>query len=803
LSVSKLAVAWRGSRRILPLAMISLCLAGSAHAQTIPPEMLREAARQSGVSEEEVLRRYRQQQQEQGQAVVDTAQAPGRTSLQGIDDRGPAGGRGEQSYWPEKPVVRLPAEPGPGKELSVPVAESALMKLEGQAPVTVFGRSFFALAGGVFAPPTFGPVPSSYVIGVGDEIVVDVWGEVEFRESRIVERNGSIILPKGGKIQVHGRTLGAVTAAIRDHLAQSYAGLNDGTIQLDVTLGALRTIRVFVIGEASRPSAYDVSSTATVFTALYASGGPGENGSLRDIRLMRDGKLVATLDLYRYLLEGVRDGDEVLRDGDTVFIPSRNRTVLLQGAVRRPAFFELLPDESVADLVRFGGGFTAQAVTAVIHIERILPPASRVSSLPDRTFVDVTLDRATGAVKDSGLDLLLDGDIVSVDSIQNRLRGWVSVSGQVKQPGRFEFVPGMTVTGLLALAGGTWPDVMPDIAVIDRIDDRENTYTVTLLLGEILTGLQPDVVLLERDELRVFSLGKMLDRELVTASGVVREPGEFTYRRGMTLKDLLARAGGIPLTADLSRVEIQRLCLDKVMSLSTETPEGATVDVLTYDLRPDWMQAAANVLLEPYDRLVVRQLPWYERQRNVSIQGEVLYNGTFSLITKDETLSSVLNRAGGLKATAYLPGARIVRREIGNVAIDLIQALAEPGGRQDILLQEGDIIIVPEQQFTVKVVGEVGYSTSLIFEDGKKINWYVDRAGGYLDKADKKRTRVVHPNGLSFANKGGHRVLPGSTIVVPVKPPPEGTTTLETLKEISAIFASIATVWLVIDRTTN
>ncbi len=790
----------RGAAGVWRLAaLLILLLAAAAPGQDIPDNVLEDASRATGLSKEELRRRYAQQMA--APPATPAVQEPGRQSLEGVVT--PPAGRGEASYWPEKPEVRLPAEPVVGDELSVPAAESALAALEGPAPLAVFGRSFFALSGDVFAPPSFGPVPASYVIGVGDEIVVDVWGEVEFRETRIVERDGSIILPKGGKIAVHGRTLGAVKAAIRDHLARSYAGLDDGTIQLDVTLGALRTIRVFVIGEATRPGAYDLSSVSTVFTALYASGGPGENGSLRDIRLMRDGKPVAKLDLYRYLLEGVRDGDDVLRDGDTVFLPQRNRTVLLQGAVRRPAFYELLPGESVADLIRFGGGFTAQAATEVVHIERILPPARRVPNLPDRTFVDVALDPATGAVADSGLDLLLDGDIVSVDGIQDKLWGWVAVNGHVKRPGRYEFVPGMTVTELLARAGGTWPDVLTDIAVIDRVDPLENTYTVTLPLGDILAGRQPDVALMERDQLRVFSLGDMLDREQVTASGVVREPGEFIYRRGMTLKDLLARAGGVPSTADLSRVEVQRLRRDKVMNPSAEAPQGTTVDVLIFDLRPDWMQAAADVLLEPYDRLVVRQLPWYERQRNVTIQGEVLYNGTFSLVTKDETLSSVLARAGGLKATAYAPGARIVRPEIGNVAIDLVQALAAPGGPQDILLQEGDVIVVPEQQFTVKVVGEVGYSTSLVHENGKKIDWYVDRAGGYLENADKKRTRVVHPNGLSFANKGGHKVLPGSTIVVPVEPPPEGPTTLETVKEIAVILGSLATVWLVIDQATE
>ncbi len=793
-STASRALLWRLA------TLLILLLPAAAPGQDIPPDLLEEASRATGLSKEELQRRYAQQMAGQP-ATAPAVQEPGRQTLEGVTTQ-PAG-RGESSYWPEKPAVRLPLEPGLGGELSVVAAESALATLEGQAPLTVFGRSFFTLAGDVFAPPSFGPVPASYVIGIGDEIVVDVWGEVEFRESRIVERDGSIILPKGGKIAVHGRTLGAVKAAIRDHLAQSYAGLDDGTIQLDVTLGALRTIRVFVIGEATRPGAFDLSSTSTVFTALYASGGPGEDGSLRDIQLMREGQRVATLDLYRFLLEGVRAGDEVLRDGDTVLIPARSRTVLLQGAVRRPAFYELLPGESVADLIRFGGGFIAQAAPDVVHIERIVPPARRAPGLPDRTFVDVALDPATGMVRDRGLDLLLDGDIVSVDAIQDKLWGWVAVTGHVKRPGRYEFTPGLTVTQLLARAGGAWPDVLEEIAVIDRVDPRENTYTVTLPLGEILAGRSADVELMERDQLRVFSQGDMLDREQVTASGVVREPGEFTFRRGMTLKDLLARAGGVPTTADLSRVEVHRLRWDSVMSSSVEAPPGATVDVLTFDLRPDWMQAAADVLLEPYDRLVVRQLPWYERQRNVTIQGEVLYNGAFALVTKDETLSSVIARAGGLKATAYAPGARIVRRDTGNVAIDLIKALATPGGPQDIQLQEGDVIIVPEQQYTVKVVGEVGFSTSLVFEDGKKIDWYVDRAGGYLENADKKRTRVVHPNGLSFANKGGHRVLPGSTIVVPVEPPPEGPTTLETVKEIAVVLGSLATVWLVIDQATE
>ncbi|MEZ4388706.1 MAG: SLBB domain-containing protein, partial [Candidatus Krumholzibacteriia bacterium] len=215
---------------------------------------------------------------------------------------------------------------------------------------------------------------------------------------------------------------------------------------------------------------------------------------------------------------------------------------------------------------------------------------------------------------------------------------------------------------------------------------------------------------------------------------------------------------------------------------------------------PDYLARGRAFLLEPFDHVVVRRLPWYEQQRVVQVRGEVLYNGAYSLEQADERLSSVIRRAGGLKETAFAAGVRVERAGLGNVAVDLEAALREPGGPQDIILQAGDRVLVPERQYTVKVVGEVGFPTALVFEQGKKIDWYVDRAGGYLEQADKKRTRVIHPNGLSQPNKGGHRVLPGSTIVVPVQPPPEGPSTLETMKEIAAILASVATVWLVVDR---
>lgn len=816
LSFRKLTLAPPATRRTLPLVAVVLGLAAALAAQDLTPAMIQEAARRSGLSEEEILRRYRERQGEAG-AAVDTAQGPGRTSLAGIDDRGPqapaaaaagAGevpaapaGRGERSYWTERPEVVLPLS---GAELSTAAAESALTALAGaERPLELFGRGFFRLPSGVFTPPSFGPVPADYLIGVGDEIVVDAWGEVELRAQRVVDRDGSIILSRGGKIVCQNRTLAEVAAAIRDRLAESYAGIKDGSIQIDVTLGRLRAIRVFVIGEVAQPGGYELSSVATMLTALYAAGGPAESGSLRDIRLLRDGQAVGRLDVYRYLLSGVREGDAVLREGDTVLVPPRGRTVLLQGAVRRPAFYELLGGETLAELLQFAGGFTPQAATGIVHVERVVPPAQRRADLPDRTFLDIDLDPATGRLIEPAASVLVDGDVVTVDEIEGTLWGWVEIRGHVKQPGRYQFNQGLTVRELVERAGGAWPDVLLEVAVIDRVDLQERLSSITVPLGAVLRGEAADVPLQERDVLHVFARGEMLDRETVTISGEVRKPATFEFRRGLTLRDLIVRAGGIPATGDLSHVEVQRLQPDKVFSAAAEPPSGDTVQTLVYDLSPDYLQQGGDVLLEPFDQVVVRRLPWYEQQRLVTVRGEVFYNGVFSLERTDERLSSVVERAGGLKPTAFARGARVEREGLGNVAVDLEAALAAPGGPQDIILEAGDRLLVPQQQYTVRVVGEVGFPTALVFEEGRKINWYVDHAGGYLEKADKKRTRVVHPNGLSQPNKGGHQVLPGSTIVVPVEPPPEGPTTLETLKEISVIFASLATVWLVIDQATE
>jgi polysaccharide biosynthesis/export protein len=790
---------------LLANVLVVICLAAAtASAQSVSPAMLDEAARRSGLSREELVRQY---EAASGKSGADTTGAgigatePGRTSLGGIDDTN------QTPRWRDTDaIVVLPySQPD-----TVAAAAGAAVDSNLVGENATFGASFFHLDSGVFQPPSFGPVPGDYRLGVGDELVIHAWGEVDFQLTRVVDRDGCIILPRTGKIVCAGRTLDQTAGSVREQLARSHASIDPnantaaGGTQVEVTLGQLRPIRVYVIGEAARPGSYQLSSASTVLTALYAAGGPAATGSYREIRLMRGSQVIARLDLYDYLVSGERGGDKLLQEGDTVFIPDRQRRVQITGPVRRPMYYESTPGESLADLLRYAGGLTPQAVQDQVHIRRVLAPKDRKPGQPDHVFLDVALVNGKPAPGSPAAELL-DGDHIVVDSIGERLDRYVDVRGSVKVPGRYEYRDGQTVNDLVAMAGGLWPDAMSDQAVIDRTSPEGDLFSVTIPLKATLDGTAPAVPLQTRDVLHVFARWELQRRPQVYITGEVYEPVSPQWRQGMTLRELVLKAGGLKDSANLLQAEVSRLLADAVTSTDiTKRPEQ-TVTVINVPLGADFLARDDGFTLMPYDRVAIRRLPWWENQQTVMIRGEVFFPGQFSLERKDERLSALIRRAGGLRPDAYLAGARVVRGQdgVGNVALDLTRALAEPGSEHDIILQNGDEVIIPDRMFTVKVVGEVGFPTSLVWEEGKKINWYVDRAGGFLEKADKGKSRVVWPNGMSLPNKGGSKVIAGSTIIVPRKAPPEGESTLSKLKEISGILAGLATVWLVVDRTTN
>ncbi len=783
---------------------------GRAAAQELTPAMIDEAVRRTGLSRDEVIRMYAERQGQSSSAGQDSAelntQPPGRSSLDGIDDSRPMKDPRRLSLEDRRneitPSAVLPFQMMLDQQDSMEQAaiDSLLLK---SPEVPIFGHDFFSLDEGLFVPPTFGPVPSDYQMGVGDEVVVDVWGGVEFRLSRLVDRDGSVILPQVGKIACAGRTLDQVSSEILEKLSIIHSTIDkDGPGQKDggdtfveISMGSLRGIRVFVIGEATRPGSYEMSSLSTVLGALYAAGGPAESGSLREIRLVRQGKVVSTLDLYDYLLAGVRQGDSRLREGDTILIPGRGPTVQIEGEVNRPIRFEMIPGENLQQLISYAGGFTAYAAPSSIHLKRIVPLEKRKAGQADIVILDVQFGEAQVE--------LFDGDLIRVDTIEERVENWVEIVGMVKQPGIYQYKDGMTASKLISLAGGLWPDALTERATVDRTSlDQEYTSFSFDLLKEMS---QPEgmVELQAMDVVQIFSRWEVQNRPVVAITGEVFQPMEFEYRTGLTLRDLILKAGGMKQSADFLQAEVSRVRMDAVRSSDIENRPNQTVEVVQVKLGNDFLSAEESFELQPYDRVAIRKLPWWELQRTVKISGEVFYPGVFSLERKDETISALITRSGGIKPDAYLVGARVVRSQegVGNIAIDLKKALENPGSQYDLVLQHGDEILIPDRMYTVKVIGEVGFPTSLIFEADKDIDYYVNRAGGYLEQADEKKSRVVWPNGMSLPNKGGSEVVAGSTIIVPIKPPPEGPSKLETMKEITAILAGLATVWLVIDAT--
>ncbi len=758
------------------------------------PQMLDEAARSTGMSKEQIARRYRQ-----GQSA-----APDSAAL------GIPAGPGRQALPDTIQEVVLPSATGSRDPVK---AADAVPKRPNPAIASgLFGSDFFKLQAGVFTQNTFGPVPEDYVIGVGDQVVVDVWGDVEFRLERIVDRDGTIILPKGGRILCSGRSLTQLRAAIRERLSPSYSGLandaGEGTTFLDVSLGKLRAIRVFVIGEATQPGAYELSSVSTIFTALYAAGGPGPNGSMRDIRLMRGNQLLASLDLYEYLLRGDRSKDLILREYDTILIPPRGKTVSLKGSVRRPMSYELKEGEDLTALLQFGAGFTATAAPEILHLVRVLPPAQRQPGLPDRMQIDIPMDVSTDRPLDSRQAMLFDADSISVAAVSDRLENWVEVHGAVKRPGRYQYVQGMDVIALLDMAGQTWPDLLEQRAALDRVAPDGTFQSYDLPLGAILAGSAEKVPLQPRDVIRVYSKWDLQDRYQVVISGEVRSPGSFPYREGMTLRELILKAGGLRESVDSLRVEISRPRSEAMESRDPKGPGPQTVDVIEVSLGRDFLTAQTSLLLQPHDRVMIRRLPWWELQRSVLLSGDVLYPGEYVLEGPRMTVSDLIAHAEGLRPTAYLEGARLIRSRdgIGNVALDLACALRHPHTWCDLVVVEGDEIIIPPTPYTVTVIGAVGYTTSIPFRAGQKPGYYVNRAGGYAEGADKGRTSVIYPNG--YARKVRRlwwdpEVLAGSTIKVGYEAPAEKSEWLTTVEKVTSIIAAATTTIYLADRATR
>ena len=685
----------------------------------------------------------------------------------------------------------------------------------------LFGLDVFRGRTTQFQPLLTGPVPPNYRIGPGDQMVLVITGDVEFIHELVVTREGFVVIPQVGQLFVNDLTMEQLNALLRERLGRSYSGVRTGTTRFDVTISRLRTNQVFVIGEVVEPGAYQLASVATILNGLYAAGGPTERGNFRSVRLQRFGQTIAELDLYEYLLAGDTQNDLMLQQGDVVFVPPRDVRVRIEGAVLRPAIYDLRPDEDLRDLIEYAGGVTQAAALHRARITRVVPAGERTVPGVDRTVFDVNLSEV---VRDSAAALLPleQGDAVRVFEVSEEVRNTVTLEGQVWYPGEFGYRPGMTAWDLIRRGQGLQPEAYLDRAHIVRLDQASNTYSVIPFSLDTTAAGEPteDPSLDEYDVVRVFSLEQFVDSLPVTISGEVRNAHSETFVEGMTLRDLILRAGGVTAAADLT-VEIARV----------EEPEaraaGAIAQVSRVRIDSSYVVpdargrfylgsldslgtnggAAAAFELRPYDHVFVRRLPFFEEPRVVRVLGEVQYPGAYALQRKDETLREVIERTGGLKITAF-PGGFRFYRDGRLVNIDLSGVLEQDGHEDNVVLQPGDSMVVPEYNPVVRVAGAVvSQGADILYQPGAGLSYYIERAGGYSRLADTDRVAITYANGETRIKRGFLFFFsrtpdpgPGSTIFVGTKPEPEPFNVTQFLGTVAQIAASTVAIVVVATR---
>lgn len=641
-------------------------------------------------------------------------------------------------------------------------AEIALASLRSK----IFGKELFANSSTTFEPNLKLATPLNYVIGTGDEILLDIYGYSEVSHQLTVSPEGNINIPYAGVVPVSGLTVEAATSRIKSKLSSIYSGLNNGTTKLSIAIGNIRSIKVILTGEVTKPGTYTLPSLATVFNALYSSGGPTENGSFRAIEVIRSGKKIATLDVYDFLLKGDLKNNVRLQDQDIIRIPTYLNRVEIVGEVKRPAIFELKNGESLQHLLDFAGGFTERAYQARIKVLK--------NTATERKISDVVAD-AFSTYKPH------TGDKFFVNEILDRFENRVSVEGAVFRPGQYELTSGLTVKELIKKAEGLKEDAFKTRAYIVRLTPLNDTEIISLNLETLLNGSGPDVLLKREDVLHISSIFDLREEYSVTIDGEVRNPGQFDYAENISLEDLIIQAGGFKESASPQRIEISRRVINTDSAAISATAK--TAQVFQIDINKDLSDIASRFILKPFDIVVVRGTPGYETQKQVRIEGEVLYPGIYSITRKDERISDLIQRAGGLTQLAYPKGASLKREgkmanqldqekeelkiqqfkknskdstdvQLDNkvirnnfVGINLEEILRVSGKSNDLFLEEGDIISIPKELQTVKVSGEVLSPNTVLYLKSKGFKRYINNAGGFSQKALRSRAYIIYANG--------------------------------------------------------
>lgn len=674
---------------------------------------------------------------------------------------------------------------------------------EEEGKIKVFGRNIFNNKRLTFEPNMNIATPDDYRLGPGDEVYVDVWGASQQRFECTVSPEGVINIENFGPVQVSGLTVAQTNARLRSTLGARYAGSD-----VRLTVGQTRTITVDVMGEVKTPGTYTLSAFSTVFHALYMAGGTNDIGTLRNIKVFRNGRQITTCDIYDYILNGNMKGNVRLQPGDVVVVGSYECLVQVTGKVKRPMYYEMKSTESVGTLLRYAGGFTGDAYDQLVRLIRKSGGQLSVFSLDEF---------------ERGNFQLADGDSVAVDSTLQRYRNMVEVKGAVFRTGKYQMDGSITtVRQLIEAAGGLCEDAMKTRAVLHRLTDERRLQVIQVDLQGILAHTAPDIALRNEDVLFIPSRSYLIGEQKLSIHGEVVYPGEYDFAENTTLEDFILQAGGLTDAASLVKVDVSRRIRNQ---LATESSDKIA-ESYTFKLKDGFVvDGTPGFVLQPYDEVYVRRSPGYVEQQNVEVKGEVAFEGRYALVTKGMRLSDLVKQCGGLTPQSYAPGAHLERKlspeeqlkqqsmiklatlgdtadvrrlelsDVRVVAINLEKAIANPGSNQwDLVLQEGDVLVVPQYNNTVTINGEVLYPNTVGYDKNKTLKDYINSAGGFTQKARSGKVFAVGMNGSVTKVRSKKDITPGCNIVVPAKMRRRGVP----LAEMMSVFTMLATLGTVV-----
>lgn len=645
----------------------------------------------------------------------------------------------------------------------------------------VFGRDIFNNKALTFEPQMNMATPQNYVLGPGDQLIIDIYGSSQETMKLTVSPDGDITIPEFGPVNVSGLTVAAAQSRIRSRLGDYFQSSN-----IKTSLGQIRTIQVNVMGEVRVPGTYALSAFATVFHALYRAGGINSLGTLRNIKVFRQGRQISTVDVYQFILNGRLAGNVRLQDNDVIQVGPYDCIVDISGSVKRPMAYELKKGESLSTLLKYSGGFSDNAYKKLIRVLR-KEDLKSVYNVEEFDFSSFKMS---------------DGDAVTVDSIFNRYKNMVEVKGAVFRPGKYQLGNKVTsVRTLIMMASGLTEEAMTSRAVIRRMKSNRTQEVLPVNIEGIMNGTEADIPLRNEDVIFIPTLAEHQNLRTLTIDGEVIFPGTYEYADGMTIEDFILQAGGLTDAASTVKIDVSRRFRDP-------SAREAGMDIaktFSFSLKDNYLvDGDRGFLLEPYDIVQVRRSPVFQAPIRVTVDGEIAFRGSYTMEKKNQRLSDVVKAAGGVVPGSDVRGARLVRRlsdderaRLQNVirlarqsadgkdsisldkiaqaddypvGIHLDEALAHPGSTQDIELMDGDRLIIPRFNHTVRISGDVNAPNTVAFNEGKGYKYYIEQAGGYGNRAKKRRTYIVYQNGtIAKASKG--KIEPGCEVVVPTKGP--------------------------------